>query len=132
MVHIGRQRHRGGAQAGRSKPAATGGGTGSAAQACEFLSANYSQKMCAAVLDRARCPDRRRTVAICHGCQGHVGDGGLLAPARDEMRLRDYVVDPVRCQLFRGDLRSRTSALQVWCRQALLARPVVLQCSGSA
>ena len=45
------------------------GGASSVAEAREFLSANYSQKARAAVLDRAHCPGRRRTVAICHGHQ---------------------------------------------------------------
>ena len=75
------------------------GGAVSAEAARQFLAANYSPDVCAAVLARAHSPGRRRSVAICHGCQGHVGNDGTLAPAGDEMRMCDYVVDPVRCSL---------------------------------
>ena len=41
-------------------------------------------------------------MAICRGCQGHVGDDGILEPPGDEMRMCDYAVDPARCSLGSG------------------------------
>ena len=62
-----------------------------------FLSANYSPDECAAIVDRLVCPARRRSVTICHECQQYVGEDATLILSGGDMRLCDYVVDPVCC-----------------------------------
>ena len=38
-------------------------------------------------------------MAICHDCEMYVGEGGALAPIGSDLRLYDYVLDPVSCEI---------------------------------
>ena len=70
---------------------------GSVEEACGYLAANYRPVDCAAITSRLLCADRQRSVTICKECQEHVGDDMVIPAPQGEMRLCDYVVDPVWC-----------------------------------
>jgi len=68
---------------------------GSVEEARGYLAANYPPAECEAITNRLLCGDRKRSVTICTECQKHVGDDMVISAPQGEMRLCDYVVDPV-------------------------------------
>ena len=71
--------------------------TGSVEEARNFLAANYTPAEHEAIARRVHQPDRKRVMTICGGCHAHVDEDHVLPAPEGEMRLCDYVVDPVSC-----------------------------------
>ena len=70
---------------------------GAEEEARSYLAANYPSADCDAIAGRLSCPERKRALTICADCISCVGhDNAVSAPAGD-MRVCDYVVDPVWC-----------------------------------
>ena len=70
-------------------------GKAPAAEAERFLAANYPEDECLRIKKQLISPEYKRTVTICTACDRHVAEDGTLLPAKDQMRLCDFVVDPV-------------------------------------
>ena len=47
------------------------------------------------MIERLVSESRKRSATICGECGEHVGEDLLLPPPQDEMRLCDYLVDPI-------------------------------------
>ena len=70
---------------------------GSVEEAHGYLAANYSPAECDAIVRRLHSPSRKRAVAMCADCYTHIGDDHVLPAPVGEMRMCDFVVDPVWC-----------------------------------
>ena len=70
---------------------------GSEEEAQLYVAANYSAEECSAIAHRLQCPERRRVLTICSDCYTYVGDDYVLPAPEGEMRMCDFVVDPVWC-----------------------------------
>ena len=71
------------------------GGAASSDDACSYLSANYPEQEVNRIIERLVSESSKRSVTICGECGTYVGEDLLLAPPQDEMRLCDYIVDPI-------------------------------------
>ena len=71
------------------------GGVASPEDACSYLSANYPEQAVNRIIERLVCESSKRSVTICGECGQYVGEDLLLPPPQDEMRLCDYLVDPI-------------------------------------
>ena len=60
-----------------------------------FLSANYDSAAVQAIRDRLLCEQNGRTVTICKECQMDLGSQEVLPSPAEDMRLCDFVVDPI-------------------------------------
>ena len=70
---------------------------GSVEEAQCYLAANYPSGECESIARRLHDPERKRIITICGGCHMHVGEDHVLPPPAGEMRMCDFVVDPVWC-----------------------------------
>ncbi|CAK0889497.1 unnamed protein product [Prorocentrum cordatum] len=68
--------------------------SGSVEEARNFLAANAEHE---AIARRVHEPDGKRVMTICAGCHAHLNEDHVLPAPEEEMRLCDYVVDPVSC-----------------------------------
>ena len=71
------------------------GGAASPEDACSYLSANYPEQEVNRIIERLVSESSKRSVTICGECRVYVGEDLLLLPPQDEMRLCDYLVDPI-------------------------------------
>ena len=70
---------------------------GSVEKAQRYLAANYSAEECETIARRLHNPERKRVITICGDCCTHVGEDHVLLAPVGEMRMCDYVVDPIWC-----------------------------------
>ena len=62
-----------------------------------YLAANYFSAECDVIASRLHSPERKRVVTICADCYTYVGEDNVLPAPVADMRLCDFVVDPVWC-----------------------------------
>ena len=71
------------------------GGAASAEDAYSYLSAKYPEQEVDRIIERLGSASSKRSVTICGACETHAGEDLLLSAQQDEMRLYDYLVDPI-------------------------------------
>ena len=67
----------------------------SVGDACRYLTANYPEDEVNRITQRLVCESRKRSVTICCDCEKYVSEDMRLPPPQGDMRLCDYVVDPL-------------------------------------
>ena len=68
---------------------------GSVEKAQRYLAANYSCEECETTARRLHNSERKRDITICGDCCTHVGEDHVLLAPVGEMRMCDFVVDPI-------------------------------------
>ena len=71
------------------------GGAASPEDACRYLYENYPEDEVKRILDRLVSKSSKRVITICGECGKYVGADLRLPAPEDEMRLCDYLVDPI-------------------------------------
>ena len=84
-----------GIRGGAPQTSGVWGGAFSPEDACSYLSANYPEHEVNRIIERLVSESSKRSVTICGECGEYAGEDLLLPPPQDEMRLCDYLVDPI-------------------------------------